>query len=650
MSTDGGTNPFVGWYRSRIGEPQTSGEIAGYWLFVIGVVTAIVGSGWAVAQASAGPTARQGGYFLALLGLAAVVAGSVYRLPLRLWAKRATYLGSFLSVAGVFGFLAVFPNQWNAGNTELAVYVVLYVGGLAVTTAGAVFTKTDTSAVDEAEEHAEAEAAERAAVETERDELQRERDELETERDELQREHEQLETERDELQREHEQLETERDELQGEREELETQRDELQREREELEEEIEQLRRDREELEQAVAATAERAETAEDRAVTAEERLDAIEESQATFEAYKDVADEWRWRLVHQNGNIVATGAQGYSSDRTARRGIRSVKRNAPGAEVIWQPVQASEDEETEPEPTTEVSRSEAETRGRVESFEDEGGRYRWRLVHQNGQRLAVSARGYSRRSDLDDGVETVQQLVAVADYLRFDPTGIEVYEDAGGAFRWRLLHRNGNLIAESARGYTERRNAREAAERFREHAETAPVDEDDPDPVAVEVFEDAGGEFRWRLRHENGRTLADSGEGYTERNDAVEAAERVCSYAPDANILTVGPAVFELFEDDAGEDRWRLRHRNGTLLARSADGFASRSNAVENVNSVKRNLPNAPTEWTSTDETDDETADDANDETADDTETEPETEAGSESERAGGTEHTESDPESGDE
>ncbi|MFB6177635.1 MAG: DUF1508 domain-containing protein, partial [Halobaculum sp.] len=40
---------------------------------------------------------------------------------------------------------------------------------------------------------------------------------------------------------------------------------------------------------------------------------------------------------------------------------------------------------------------------------------------------------------------------------------------------------------------------------------------------------------------------------------------------------------------------RWRLRHRNGRLLAVAADGFASRSNAVENLNSVKPHLPNAP-------------------------------------------------------
>lgn len=38
------------------------------------------------------------------------------------------------------------------------------------------------------------------------------------------------------------------------------------------------------------------------------------------------------------------------------------------------------------------------------------------------------------------------------------------------------------------------------------------------------EVYRDDAGEFRWRYVAGNGATMADSAEGYTERNDAVEA------------------------------------------------------------------------------------------------------------------------------
>lgn len=50
-----------------------------------------------------------------------------------------------------------------------------------------------------------------------------------------------------------------------------------------------------------------------------------------------------------------------------------------------------------------------------------------------------------------------------------------------------------------------------------------------------VDVYPDRKGEFRWRLKAANGRTIADSGEGYTRKGSArravtrfIEAAERL--------------------------------------------------------------------------------------------------------------------------
>jgi uncharacterized protein YegP (UPF0339 family) len=55
----------------------------------------------------------------------------------------------------------------------------------------------------------------------------------------------------------------------------------------------------------------------------------------ARFEVYVDEADEHRWRLVHDNGNILADSGEGYASRQKCRQGIESVKRNAPEAEVV---------------------------------------------------------------------------------------------------------------------------------------------------------------------------------------------------------------------------------------------------------------------------------------------------------------------------
>lgn len=56
--------------------------------------------------------------------------------------------------------------------------------------------------------------------------------------------------------------------------------------------------------------------------------------SLAEFEVFRDGGREWRWRLRHQNGNIIATSGDGYSRKRGALAGLRSVVENTPGADV----------------------------------------------------------------------------------------------------------------------------------------------------------------------------------------------------------------------------------------------------------------------------------------------------------------------------
>ena len=41
------------------------------------------------------------------------------------------------------------------------------------------------------------------------------------------------------------------------------------------------------------------------------------------FEIYKDKARKWRWRLVANNGKIVADGGEGYYSKFNVKRAIK---------------------------------------------------------------------------------------------------------------------------------------------------------------------------------------------------------------------------------------------------------------------------------------------------------------------------------------
>lgn len=65
-----------------------------------------------------------------------------------------------------------------------------------------------------------------------------------------------------------------------------------------------------------------------------ETRSEAGAESLGTFEVFRDSAGEWRWRLVHRNGNVIAASGEGYTRRHNAEKGMRSVMKNAPGAEV----------------------------------------------------------------------------------------------------------------------------------------------------------------------------------------------------------------------------------------------------------------------------------------------------------------------------
>ncbi len=53
----------------------------------------------------------------------------------------------------------------------------------------------------------------------------------------------------------------------------------------------------------------------------------------------------------------------------------------------------------------------------------------------------------------------------------------------------------------------------------------------------------------------------------------------------------------FEIYRDNRGEYRWRLRAPNGLVIADSGEGYATRSNAKRAAENVKARIANAPTE-----------------------------------------------------
>jgi uncharacterized protein YegP (UPF0339 family) len=54
----------------------------------------------------------------------------------------------------------------------------------------------------------------------------------------------------------------------------------------------------------------------------------------AKFEVYKDKSGEFRWRLIHTNGQMIANSGESYKTKENAMGGIKSVKENASNAVV----------------------------------------------------------------------------------------------------------------------------------------------------------------------------------------------------------------------------------------------------------------------------------------------------------------------------
>jgi uncharacterized protein len=53
--------------------------------------------------------------------------------------------------------------------------------------------------------------------------------------------------------------------------------------------------------------------------------------------------------------------------------------------------------------------------------------------------------------------------------------------------------------------------------------------------------------------------------------------------------------ATFEVYQDKGGEHRWRLRAQNTQILATSGEGYKEKSACLAAIESVKKNAPDAP-------------------------------------------------------
>jgi uncharacterized protein YegP (UPF0339 family) len=103
---------------------------------------------------------------------------------------------------------------------------------------------------------------------------------------------------------------------------------------------------------------------------------------------------------------------------------------------------------------------------------------------------------------------------------------------------------------------------------------------------LKFEIYEDRAKEHRWRLKAANGKILATAGQGYTAKSTAKTAVDHL--------VKDIGKYTFEVYEDRGGEFRWRLKASNGQIVAAASEGYTARAGCEHAIDLIKKNVAKA--------------------------------------------------------
>ncbi|MBE6857296.1 MAG: YegP family protein [Ruminococcus sp.] len=107
---------------------------------------------------------------------------------------------------------------------------------------------------------------------------------------------------------------------------------------------------------------------------------------------------------------------------------------------------------------------------------------------------------------------------------------------------------------------------------------------------------------FTFSLKAGNGEVIATGGEVYSSIDSCKNGVESVAKNAPIANLEdqtvegyeTEKHPKFEIYKDKAGEFRFRLKARNGEIIAAS-EGYVKKDGCKNGIESVRKNAVDAP-------------------------------------------------------
>ncbi|WP_306052382.1 YegP family protein [Natronococcus wangiae] len=305
--------------------------------------------------------------------------------------------------------------------------------------------------------------------------------------------------------------------------------------------------------------------------------------------------DGWAWRLIDDGDDVVTTCTDEFDSRREAEEAVEALLSELESASIT-----------VAGEPTYEHYRS--------------GEECRWRLVDENEHVIGRTPEGSSNRTDVELESERFSERALEADVVEIEDAEYEVYPagetdgtndslpvtaaretgatgsggdetaaDDATDWHWRLVTEDRDIVAASTEAHANAEAASEAIRRVRDQASEADLIEFEE--AAFQVYEADSGEWRWRLIDEDGNVLADSGEEHTSRGDAAEAMMTLKEQAPDAELLEIETAAFELFVNEHDEWGWRLIDEAGKLVAEDPATHPTRGAARQAMNRLLEHL-----------------------------------------------------------
>ena len=105
-------------------------------------------------------------------------------------------------------------------------------------------------------------------------------------------------------------------------------------------------------------------------------------------------------------------------------------------------------------------------------------------------------------------------------------------------------------------------------------------------------------GEFTFSLKATNGQEILAAGEGFTTMASCKGSIESVkknaLAHVEDQTVEgfeTLTHPKYEVYQDKAGEYRFRLKARNGEPIGKS-EGYKTKASCLNGIDSVGRNAP----------------------------------------------------------